>query len=306
MSNRSSNPLEHYRKTVLPKLPDFSKYTPFFYKNSTLAAIKRNRRAFEALRKSQDLLNSNAQANINIKKIEALTNASKQLDKLIRQSIKSSEISSLITEMHASQRQHALMIQALDLKNFPLQELLDGTTFNSQIDLSPNIETIASLDIVEAEQQVETENKAGGDFLKLSPDIQKALINYFLQVILPLLIGIQIGHQGTEELKREHIKTRQAIERSAAKTSQQVNSLLRDLSTLQKESIRNYRVTTSERGLHLRELARKDSESIVKLPIRSLIYILDDSDRPWLLVEAQINGRNYIGWVYRRYTKSIR
>lgn len=67
------------------------------------------------------------------------------------------------------------------------------------------------------------------------------------------------------------------------------------------ENLKNFRLVSRD-NVHLRTGPSERSAILEKLPINTLLFIRDKSNRQWLAVEVEFNGEIVQGWISRRYT----
>ncbi|WP_442966455.1 SH3 domain-containing protein [Psychrobacter sp. PL19] len=85
-------------------------------------------------------------------------------------------------------------------------------------------------------------------------------------------------------------------------TSREVKSFIRSPAPLiDRQALKGYRVTTVN-TLNFRDNAGMSSMIVDTIPIGTIVRVIDKSNKSWLLVEVEINGKLEQGWVLRRYT----
>ncbi|MGQ4005173.1 SH3 domain-containing protein [Francisellaceae bacterium CB300] len=72
-----------------------------------------------------------------------------------------------------------------------------------------------------------------------------------------------------------------------------------------KQALKDYRITKVD-SLNFRYKPSVKSDVITTLPLGTLTYVIDKSNRSWLFVEVDIDGDLIQGWISRRYTSRFR
>ncbi|WP_124408338.1 hypothetical protein [Pseudomonas sp. R4-39-08] len=71
-----------------------------------------------------------------------------------------------------------------------------------------------------------------------------------------------------------------------------------------KSELVGFRIVTGV-DIHLMDEPSRQSETVLKIRIGSLVQVLDSADRAWLYVSVVMEDELYEGWILRRYTKRI-
>lgn len=207
--------------------------------------------------------------------------------------------SALLSQSNAiSQLRAARTLQSFkaltDLKNSPYAAFPE-----IDLPLSEVLEEDFDESIVEIDSEVKQELSTASDYEDLSEKAKKVLDYFYHHYILPLIIGILAAYAviHAEEAKKEL---------DQLNTPAEVKKFVRSPSSrIDKTALTGYRVTTAEL-LNFRSDPSMNSEVFAKLPVGTLVEIVDKSDRSWLLVEVEIDGEFEQGWISRRYTTYFR
>lgn len=177
-------------------------------------------------------------------------------------------------------------IRALyDLKNSPFHEDT-SLIVESDVELSDSLNQ--SLEDLDAELSKEISSVT--DFNDL-PDKTKRVLTYIYHYyLLPILIYIVIN---AYEAQKESALITTSSEAKVFSKAPNTN--------FDREVLKGFRVVTAD-SVNFRVAAGMKSEIITVLPIGTLVEVLDKSQRSWLFVEVEIEGRLEQGWVSRRYT----
>lgn len=100
------------------------------------------------------------------------------------------------------------------------------------------------------------------------------------------------------------VELQKLLEQSEANTIREFKEIVVNLNEEQRTVAKTLRIVTAS-ALHIRDLPRRSGASYGLLPNGSVIIVVDNSYRSWLLVEAKVNGETILGWVNRGYTRKI-
>jgi len=214
-----------------------------------------------------------------------------------RQSLNAFQTSPALKSIIESNKlfEESLTFKALkSLNNSPFNHLTTNILTEEQ--LAP--ETIGFINeyLSEVESEIVNELAVCNDFYELSDKTKAILLHlyhvYFLPIILSCLSTIIMNNAET---------TRKEF--NSVSTLDEVRSLIRNSSgRFDRNLLKGYRIIIGA-NVNMREKPNMRSNVINKLPIGTLIEIIDKSDRSWLLVEVEINGEIEQGWVLRKYTE---
>ena len=188
------------------------------------------------------------------------------------------------------------------LSNLPFSSIVREDIFRrlDALEISPSElenppESAFALDH-DSYSEIERELSTSNDYNVLSDNGRKLLSYVYHYYILPLFLACVIGPM--IESHNESVR----VELSDYKTTKEIKSYLRnppkDINT---NLLKSFRVTIGS-DVHLREAPTTKSKIVAKLPLGKLIEVLDKENRSWLLVEVDIEGEPFVGWVSRRYT----
>lgn len=183
------------------------------------------------------------------------------------------------------------------LENSPFRHVAeDFSRFN---DFEIEIPDIDDQNLIDAESELSNELSTCKDFNLLS-DKAKQILNYiYHSYFLPILLGC-----GASVIMFNVQMARDEFKQVA--TASEVRSLARSYPhSFDSSFLGDYRVTIGD-NLHLRKDAGMKSPIISEIPIGSLLEIIDNSNRSWLLVDIEINGKIETGWVSRKFAIKIR
>ena len=149
----------------------------------------------------------------------------------------------------------------------------------------------------DAELEVQRELEGSNNYNLLSDRSKSYLMKFFLYFLLPIITNL---------LSSVVIDTRMLqTELIEYKTTREVKSYIRKgTHSIDKELLRGYRVLTGS-AVRLRRIPNMKSEIVALLPLGTLIEVLNESNRSWLLVEVDVEGQRVVGWISRRYTKKF-
>lgn len=192
--------------------------------------------------------------------------------------------------------------QISNLTSFKALAGLDNSPLlqNSALDLAFASEMddtdILDRSLAEIDAQISAEIYSQTDFNAL-PDKTKSIVlylyhSYFLPIILSCLSAYVIANA---------VEARKEL--GSIATPAEVRQFTREPNhNFDRSSLKGFRITTVN-SLNFRDAPSMKSEIITTLPIGSLVEVIDNSHRSWLLVEVEIDGALDQGWVSRRYTR---
>jgi len=197
-----------------------------------------------------------------------------------------------------------MMKELENLSSFKALKTLNNAPFDSSIiDLIPTPHSpleaplVINEELMEMDHQLAEELSSCNDFNLLSDNSKKILSYIYHEYILQIILGCITA---VIMLNIDIIKE----ELSLISTTQEVKYLTKHGSSNNKFNpnyLKAYRVTIAS-DLNFREKPSMKSAIITKLPIGTLVEIIDKSKKSWLLVEIEINGEIEEGWIARRYT----
>lgn len=195
------------------------------------------------------------------------------------------------------------MKQFNELASFKALKSLENSPFNNfDIDFVVeggfHIESPSVIDqyLDDVESNIASELSECNDYELLSDKTKSILLYIYHTYFLPVFLSCcaTIIMLNIDEI-REKLNT--------SSTAVEVKSVVKGASLIHvdRSFLRGYRVTIVD-NLYLREEPSMKSEVIDKLPIGTLVEIIDKSNRSWLLVDIEINGEVEQGWISRKYT----
>ena len=144
--------------------------------------------------------------------------------------------------------------------------------------------------------EIQRELEGNRDYKALSERAQVFLLYVYHYYLLPILINCMIvpmiiAHTQKVQTELQENKTPAEIRSYVRKPVHGIN----------KELLKGYRAVKGS-NVHLRKEPSMRSKIITKLPSGKLIRVQNKSKRSWLLVEVDIEGEVFVGWISRRYT----
>ena len=180
-----------------------------------------------------------------------------------------------------------------NLNNSPFNQLITNSITEEQ--LAPEALSFINIHLTTVEREIADELAICHDFNKLSDRVKGILFVIFIHVM-----GLLENHYGEQFLNYLE-STKKEFE--SVSTKEEVKSLIKNpAGRFNRELLKGYRVITGT-NTNLREKPNMKSNVIDRLPIGTLIEIIGTSNRSWLLVEVEINGKIEQGWVLRTYTE---
>ncbi len=181
-----------------------------------------------------------------------------------------------------------------DLNNSPFNHL--ATNILTEEQLAPEAIGFINEYLSEVESEIANELAVCNDFHELSDNTKAILLHLYHVYLLPIILGcLSTIIMNNAETTRKEFKS--------ASTVVEVRSLIRNSNgRFDRNLLKGYRIIIDS-NTNMREKPNMRSNVINKLPIGTLIGIIDKSDRSWLLVEVEINGEIEQGWVLRKYTE---
>ena len=195
------------------------------------------------------------------------------------------------------------MKQLNDLSSFKPFKNLNNSSFNHLItsilteeQLAPEAFGYINEYLSETESEIDDEFSVCNDFNELSDKAKAVLIYIINYVILPFLISCYAtSYMSNAETTRKEFES--------TTTAYEVRSLIRNpTGRFDRNLLKGYRVITGV-NINVREAPNMKSNIITRLPIGTLVEIIDKSNKSWLLVEFEVNGEQEQGWIFRRYTE---
>lgn len=180
------------------------------------------------------------------------------------------------------------------LNNSPFNHLI--TDFISESNLQPNTPTTISQSLVDVDNEIANELSTCSDFELLSDNTKKTLLYIYHYYFLPIFLSCcaVIIMENADIVRSKFLEVTTAAE---------VRSLVRSPSSggFDQTLLKGFRVTTGH-DVNFREEPNMKSNVITRLPIGTLVEIIDKSNRSWLLVEIKIDGELEQGWISRSHT----
>lgn len=179
------------------------------------------------------------------------------------------------------------------LNNSPLDKLITGLEVYAQS--IPDSSIVVDEYLSELEREIVEDLSLSDDFFSLSEKTQEILLYIYHHYLLPVLLSCLatvIMFNALEAQKELH----------SASSVDEVKSIVKhSVGNFDRALLKGYRVTIGD-NLYLRELPNKKSNIIETLPVGTLVEVINNDGKSWLLVEVDINGEFQQGWVFRRYT----
>ena len=202
-------------------------------------------------------------------------------------------------------RQESPAMKALQqFSNLPFSSVVRETAF-PELDL-PDVAPLESENYLDfdfgidqdVELEIQRELEGSNDYNLLSDRTKTWIRSFLLQFFLPLVINL------LSSFIVIHTQIQQTV-LNEYKTSREVKSYMRKgIYGVDEELLRGYRVVTGS-AVRLRRTPSMKSEIIALLPLGTLIEVLNESNRSWLLAEVDVEGKKVVGWISRRYTKKF-
>lgn len=149
--------------------------------------------------------------------------------------------------------------------------------------------------LAEIDAQISAEIYSQTDFNALSDKTKSILLYLYHYYFLPILLSCLSAY-----ITANTVEARKEL--GSITTPVEVRQFTREPNkNFDRSSLKGFRVTTVK-ALNFRNTPSMRSEIITTLPIGSLVEVIDNSHRSWLLVEVEIDGVLDQGWVSRRYT----
>ena len=260
----------------------------------------------------QDLNNTTRLVN-RVRQESPATKAMQSISESARQSLilQESQMAKMLQDLANSTRlmdralQESTAMKALrQFSNLPFSSVVRETAF-PELDL-PDVAPTESKNYLDfdfgidqdVELEIQRELEGSNDYSLLSDRAKTWIRNFLLQFFLPLVINL------LSSFIVIHTQIQQTV-LNEYKTSREVKSYIRKgIYGVDKELLRGYRVVTGA-GVRLRRTPSMKSEIVALLPLGTLIEVLNESNRSWLLAEVDIEGEKVVGWISRRYTKKF-
>jgi uncharacterized protein YgiM (DUF1202 family) len=179
------------------------------------------------------------------------------------------------------------------LENSPFNSLVTNLIVEGK--KAPNASDFVDEYVLETDRNISDELSTCNDFEKLSDKTKKFLLYLYHYYLLPIVIAYYLPIiVNNAEITKEKFNT--------VTTGTEVRSLARNLPLhIDKNLLNGYRVTTGD-NLNFRKTPSMNSSIIAKVPIGTLVEIVDKSNKSWLLVNVEIEGDIEQGWISRKYT----
>lgn len=195
-----------------------------------------------------------------------------------------------------NQLQSLASVKALaGLHNTPFDRSI--TDFISENYLPIDSSLVISEEIIQMDHEIAEELTFCDDFNLLSDKTKNFLSYIYHEYLLPIILGCcAAAIMMNVDIAQKELST--------VTTIQEVRSLTKQGSSSKKFNpsyLKGYRVTIAS-DLYFREEPSMKSDIITKLPIGTLVEVIDKSKRSWLLVDVEIDGEIEQGWVARRHT----
>jgi len=154
-------------------------------------------------------------------------------------------------------------------------------------------------ELVEKNSSIEKELKTTKNFHHLSSASQVIVIFIAKNFIIPILVAFYVADQTSNEEKLDELL-------SEARTIKEVLKVAKSPPiSVNKQSLKDYRLVKSYQ-LNVREEPQMKSKIVGLLSLGDKVFVIDSSNRSWLLVSYKVNGKIKEGWVSRRYTVPFR
>ena len=262
----------------------------------------------------QDLNNTTRLVN-RVRQESPATKAMQSISESARQSLilQESQMAKMLQDLANSTRlmdralQESTALKALrQFCNLPFSSVLGERVFPDLDlpDVAPiELEDYPDLDFgidQDVELEIQRELEDSNDYNVLSDRAKASMKNFFLQFFF--LFHLILSLLSSSITIYTHL---QKTVLNEFKTSREVRSYIRKgIYGVDKELLRGYRVVTGA-GVRLRRTPSMKSEIVALLPLGTLIEVLNESNRSWLLAEVDIEGEKVVGWISRRYTKKF-
>jgi hypothetical protein len=191
--------------------------------------------------------------------------------------------------------EESLIFKALkNLNNSPFNHLTTNIIAEEQ--LVPEAVGFINEYLSEVGSEITNELAICNDFDELSDKTKAILLHLYHVYLLPIILSClaTIIMTNAETTRKEF---------TSVSTADEARSLIRNSSgRFDRNLLKGYRIIIGA-NTNMREKPSMRSHVINKLPIGTLIEIIDKSDRSWLLVEVEVNGEIEQGWVLRKYTE---
>ena len=150
----------------------------------------------------------------------------------------------------------------------------------------------------DVELEVQRELEGSNNFNLLSDRAKSYVIKFLLCFLLPIITNLL-----SSVVIDTHILQAELFE---YRTPREVKSYIRKgTHGVDKEILSGYRVVTGS-AVRLRRTPSVKSEIVALLPLGTLIEVVNESNRSWLLGEVDVEGERVVGWISRGYTTKFR
>lgn len=296
------------------KLTSFS-----FHESSAMRAVMESAKlssfAFHQSPAIRSVIESNKLASLSFQESAAMASMrdigeSTRLASLVLQesaTMKSIRELSASTQLASLALQESPAMQAMrqinELASIKALKTLENSPFNilaidfvTEKSFQVEAPTVIDQYLEDAECDIASELASCNDFELLSDKTKNILLyiyhTYFLPVFLSCCAAIIM-------LNLDGIREKLKISSTAVEVKAIVKGVYS--ANIDRSFLSGYRVTIVK-DLHLRNEPSMKSEVIEKLPIGTLVEIIDKTNRSWLLVDVEINGETEQGWVSRKHT----